>query len=97
MKLIENSKITKFLQGNNPNVVGTILGFTRKVNANYMVKSVTYQYVNKHPAVFDSFRMYFYHSTAKVTRYLVNTLKMKRILKKKIKMFHFYFFFISTR
>ena len=56
--------IRKFLQGNEPNLLGTVLGFTKRVTK--------YIENNQRKVLHDSFLIYFDHTSGLITRYLIN-------------------------
>jgi hypothetical protein len=56
----------RFLQGDNPNLMGTVLGFT-KARAAYVTDKDS-----SDKMIYDSFFIYFDHLTGTVTRHLLN-------------------------
>ena len=60
--IMEN--IRQFLQGYEPNLVGTVIGFTKRVTK-YIVN-------NQRKVLHDSFLIYFDHTSGLISRYLIN-------------------------
>ena len=56
--------IRQFLQGYEPNLVGTVLGFTKRVTK--------YIENNQRKVLHDSFLIYFDHTSGLISRYLIN-------------------------
>ena len=56
--------IRQFLQGYEPNLVGTVIGFTKRVTK-YIVN-------NQRKVLHDSFLIYFDHTSGLISRYLIN-------------------------
>ena len=58
------NRIRQFLQGDEPNLIGTVLGFTKRVTK--------YIENNQRKVLHDSFLIYFDHTSGLITRYLIN-------------------------
>ena len=56
--------IRQFLQGYEPDLVGTVIGFTKRVTK--------YIENNQRKVLHDSFLIYFDHTSGLITRYLIN-------------------------
>lgn len=58
--------LRKFLQGDQPHLVGTVIGFTKRVTKYFDIKD------NKTKVLHDSILIYFDHTSGCITRHLIN-------------------------